>query len=222
MARRTQARAKRTPLSRERVLRAATALADKEGIGALSMRKLAQELGVEAMSLYNHVANKNEVLDGMVDAVASEIAVPSVEDDWKTAIRTIATSAHETLLRHPWAGTLWMRQMPGPARIRHFDAVLGSLRDAGFSKDLTYHAYHILQSYVLGYTLQVLAYRQLGMEEVADTAATFLEQLPADQYPHFAEHVMQHMEPRQDDVNAFELGLDLILDGLEGLRATRS
>jgi AcrR family transcriptional regulator len=193
-------------------------LADKEGIAALSMRKLAQELGVEAMSLYNHVANKDEVLTGMVDAVASEIAVPSGEADWKMAIRTIATSAYETLLRHPWAGSLWMRQMPGPARLRHFEAVLGSLRDAGFSKDLTYHAYHILQSYVLGYTLQVLAYRTLAIEELVDAAATFVRELPAEEYPHFAEHVMQHMEPRLADESAFELGLDLVLDGLERLR----
>jgi AcrR family transcriptional regulator len=202
------------------VLHAAIALADKDGIAGVSMRKLAQELGVEAMSLYNHVANKDEVLDGMVDAVASEIAVPSGEADWKTAIRTIATSAHETLLRHPWAGSLWMRQMPGAARVRHFDAVLGSLRDAGFSKDLTYHAYHILQSYVLGYTLQVLNYRSIAMEELVDAAATFLQELPVEEYPHFAEHVRQHMEPRHDDGSAFELGLDLILDGLERLRDT--
>jgi AcrR family transcriptional regulator len=216
MARRTNVRAKRAPLSRERVLHAAITLADKEGIAAVSMRKLAQELGVEAMSLYNHVANKDEVLDGMVDAVASEIALPSPEADWKTAIRTIATSAHETLLRHPWAGNLWIRQMPGAARLRHFDAVLRSLREAGFSKDLTYHGYHILQSYVLGYTLQVLTYRTtLAMEELADTAATFLQELPVDEFPDFAEHVRQHMEPRSEDVSAFELGLDLLLDGLE-------
>src|SRR6266540_4084712 len=108
----------RVPLSRERVLHAAIRLADQGGIEALSMRKLAQELGVEAMSLYNHVANKNDVLDVMVDAVAGEIAAPSGEADWKTAIRTIAISSYETLLRHPWAGGLWMHQMPGPARLR--------------------------------------------------------------------------------------------------------
>jgi AcrR family transcriptional regulator len=219
MARRTQARVKRTPLNKERVLDAAIALADKEGIEALSMRRLAQELGVEAMSLYNHVASKNELLDGMVDAVAREITVPSGAD-WKTAIRTIATSAYETLLRHPWAGGLWMHQMPGPARLRHFDAVLGSLREAGFSERLTYHAYHILQSYVLGYTLQVLTYRTLALEELAETAASFIQQLSGDEYPHFAEHVRQHMEPRYADESAFELGLDLMLDGLEQLRDT--
>jgi len=200
------------------VLHAAIALADKEGIAGVSMRKLAQELGVEAMSLYNHVANKNELLDGMVDAVAGEIAVPAKDADWKAAIRTIAVSSYEALLRHPWAGSLWMRQMPGPARLRHFDAVLGSLRDAGFSEDLTFHAYHILQSFVLGYTLQVLTYRTLALEDLEDTAASFIQQLSADEYPHFADHVRQHMEPGVRDESAFQLGLDLILDGLERLQ----
>jgi len=200
------------------VLHSAIALADKEGIAGVSMRKLAQELGVEAMSLYNHVANKNELLDGMVDAVAGEIAVPAKDADWKAAIRTIAVSSYEALLRHPWAGSLWMRQMPGPARLRHFDAVLGSLRDAGFSEDLTFHAYHILQSFVLGYTLQVLTYRTLALEDLEDTAASFIQQLSADEYPHFADHVRQHMEPGVRDESAFQLGLDLILDGLERLQ----
>ncbi len=200
------------------MLHAAIALADKEGIAGVSMRKLAQELGVEAMSLYNHVANKNELLDGMVDAVAGEIAVPAKDADWKAAIRTIAVSSYEALLRHPWAGSLWMRQMPGPARLRHFDAVLGSLRDAGFSEDLTFHAYHILQSFVLGYTLQVLTYRTLALEDLEDTAASFIQQLSADEYPHFADHVRQHMEPGVRDESAFQLGLDLILDGLERLQ----
>ena len=203
------------------MLHAAIALADREGIAAVSMRKLAQELGVEAMSLYNHVANKNELLDGMVDAVAGEIAVPAGDADWKTAIRTIAISSYETLLRHQWAGSLWMRQMPGPARLRHFDAVLGSLRDAGFSEDLTFHAYHILQSFVLGYTLQVLTYRALALEDLEETAAGFIQQLSADEYPHFAEHVRQHMEPGVRDESAFQLGLDLILDGLERLRVVQ-
>ncbi len=200
------------------MLHSAIALADKEGIAGVSMRKLAQELGVEAMSLYNHVANKNELLDGMVDAVAGEIAVPAKDADWKAAIRTIAVSSYEALLRHPWAGSLWMRQMPGPARLRHFDAVLGSLRDAGFSEDLTFHAYHILQSFVLGYTLQVLTYRTLALEDLEDTAASFIQQLSADEYPHFADHVRQHMEPGVRDESAFQLGLDLILDGLERLQ----
>ena len=146
MARRTGAKTEpRIPLSRERILSAAITLADEGGIDSLSMRKLAEGLGVEAMSLYNHIANKDDLLAGIVEAVAGEIATPSADTDWKTAIREIATSAHESLLRHPWARDLWIRTSPGPARMRYGDSLLGALRSA-FSKDLTYHAYHILES----------------------------------------------------------------------------
>ena len=220
MARKTAKRTEpRIPLSRDRVLSAAIALADEGGIEALSMRKLAQELGVEAMSLYNHVANKDDVLDGIVEAVASEMAASSDEgDDWKKAIRKSAISAYETLLRHPWAHSLWMRQKPGSSRLGHGDSTLGTLRGAGFSKDLTYHAYHILESYVLGYTQQVLNFRALDTRVYEDIAASFVRGDFADEFPHFTEHVLQHTEPHHDDESAFELGLDLILDGLERLR----
>jgi AcrR family transcriptional regulator len=211
-------------LSRERVLNAAMALADESGIESLSMRKLADELGVKAMSLYNHVANKDDLLDGIVDAAWGEIVAPSGEADWKTGIREIAISAHETMLRHPWASGLWMRQRPGPARFRYGDSLLGYFRNAGFSKDLTYHAYHIIESYIWGYTFQVLNYRSVDMEQFSGIAASFLRGELLAEYPHFTEHVQQHMEPEppghEDDVSAYELGLDLILDGLERLRAT--
>jgi AcrR family transcriptional regulator len=210
--------APRAPLTRERVLAAAVAIADEGGIEALSMRRLAGELGVKAMSLYNHVANKQEVLDGITEAVAGEIAVPADDADWKAAIRETTISAHEALLRHPWASDLWMRQAPGPARLRHMDLLLASLQRAGFSDELTYHAYHILQSHFLGYTIQALNYRSLAQSDLAGMAERFLRDFPADDFPHFAEHVRQHMEPRHDDVNAFELGLDLILDGIERMR----
>jgi AcrR family transcriptional regulator len=207
-------------LNRERVLRAAIKLADEGGIEALSMRKLARELGVEAMSLYNHVAGKDDVLNGIFDTAFGEIVVPTGETDRKTAIREIAISVHETLLRHPWLSGLWMRQAPGPARLRYGDSLLGCLRNAGFSKDLTYHAYHIIESYILGYTFQVLSYRAVDTEQFAGVAASFLRGEFAAEYPHFTEHVRQHMEPEpgHDDVSAYELGLDLILDGLERLR----
>jgi AcrR family transcriptional regulator len=219
MARRTDTPAEpRTPLSKERVLRAAVAVADEGGIESLSMRKLAAELGVKAMSLYNHVANKDEVLDGILEAVANEIVLASGEPEWKAAIRNSAVSAHETLLRHPWAGSLWMQQKPGPAQLRYFDSLLGTLRDAGFSEDLTYHAYHILQSHIIGFTLQVLNYRAIATQDLADLAASFLREFSTEEYPHFTEHVRQHMEPRHDEENAFELGLNLILDGLERMR----
>jgi AcrR family transcriptional regulator len=219
MARKTSAKAEpRIPLSRERVLSAAITLADEAGIKSLSMRKLAEGLGVEAMSLYNHIANKDDLLDGIVEAVAGEIVAPSRETEWKTAIREIAISAHETLLRHPWASDLWMTTNPGPARLRYGDSLLGALRGSGFSKDLTYHAFHILESHVWGYTVQVLNFRALDTRQFEDAAARFLRGDYAVEFPHFTEHALQHMEPHDDGVNAYELGLDLILDGLERLR----
>jgi len=221
MARQTDASAApRTPLSKERVLRAAIVLADAGGIEALSMRRLAKELGVEAMSLYNHVANKDEILGGIMDAVVSEIDLPSDGAGWKTAMRQSAISARDVFLRHRWASSLWMsRQSGGPARLRHGDWMLRTLREAGFSKDLIYHAFHILESYILGFTLQQLNFPYKG-EELAGLAATFLQQLPADQYPDLVDHITQHLEPRHGDEGGFEMGLDLILDGLETVRDT--
>ncbi len=221
MARKTNARAEpRIPLSKDRVLQAAVALADEGGIEALSMRKLAKELGVEAMSLYNHVANKDEILDGIIDVVASEVDLPPDGADWKTAIRQNAISTRDVFLRHPWACSLSMsRQGGSSARLRRGDWMLKTLREAGLSKDLTYHAYHIVESHILGFTLQQLNFPYSG-EELAGLATTFLQQLPADEYPDFVEHVRQHLEPRDGDEGGFELGLDLVLDSLERLRDT--
>ena len=207
----------RTPLSKERVLTAALALADAEGIEALSMRRLARELGVEAMSLYNHVANKDEILDGLIDLVASKFELPDT-GDWKTAMRRHLTSARDVLLRHRFATALWMRQGGGTARLRNSDWMLRTLREAGFSKDLMYHAFHILESYVQGYTLQQLNFPYKG-EELKGMAASFLEQLPADEYPDLVEHIQQHLEPHDEGPGGFEMGLDLILDGLERSRS---
>jgi AcrR family transcriptional regulator len=208
----------RIPLSKDRVLRAAVALADEGGIKALSMRKLAQELGVEAMSLYNHVANKDDILDGIVELVASAIDLAPDEADWKTAVRRRVISAHDVVSRHPWASSLWMSSATfGPARMGFGDALLRGLREGGFSEDLTYHAYHVLQSHLLGYTLYVSSF-DFDVEELEELAAAFLRDFPADEYPDLAEHIRQHMEPRDDDDGAFEFGLDLILDGLERLR----
>ena len=204
----------RTPLNKERVLRAALALADAEGIEGLSMRRLAKELGVEAMSLYNHVANKDEILDGIIDLVAGEFELPSDTPDWQTAMRGHLISAREVLLRHRWATPLWMRQGGGTARLRNSDWMLRTLREAGFSKDLMYHAFHILESYVQGYTLQQLNFPYKG-EELAGMAESFLQQLPGDEYPDLVEHIKQHLEPHDEGPGGFELGLDLILDGLD-------
>jgi hypothetical protein len=156
----------------------------------------------------------------MFDAVMAEVATPDPKADWKNQARAIAVSAHEAFLRHPWAAGLDMRQKPGPARLRYGDNLLGCFRNAGFSKELTYHAYHILQGYILGYTMQVLGYREIDTGQFDDVVAKFLQGDFAENYPHFTEHALQHMEPEpgQEDVDAYELGLDLILDGVERLR----
>jgi AcrR family transcriptional regulator len=210
----------RTPLSRERVLLAGMALADEGGIDGLTMRKLADELGVKAMSLYNHVANKDDLLDGMVDAVWGEIVLPEADVDWKVKVRQLATSAHEALLRHPWASTLHSRQDPGPKRFRYGDSLLGSFRDAGFSKEVTYDAYHIIESYILGFTFQVLSYRNVDMEKFAGIAESFRRGDFLADYPHFTEHVRQHLgeETVDEDVDGYQLGLELLLNSLEQLR----
>ena len=215
MARQTQAgAAPRAPLSRERVLRAAVELADAHGIEAVSMRRLAQELGVEAMSLYNHVANKDEILDGLVETVAGEVDIPSDGEDWKVTLRTIALSAREVLLRHRWASSLWMeRGTPGPARLGYGEALLRTLREAGFSKDLTYDAFHILEALILGVATMHMNLPQQG--EFASMAERFLQQLPADEYPYLIEHVRQHLEPRPGEQSGFEFAIDLLIDGLE-------
>jgi AcrR family transcriptional regulator len=221
MARQIESEARpRIPLSKERVLQAAMILADEEGIEALSMRRLADQLGVKAMSLYNHVANKDDLLDGIVDATYLEIVIPSSDADWKSQIRELAVSAHETMLRHPWASGLQSQRSPGPGRLRYGDTLLGYFRDSGFSKNLTYHAYHIVESYVLGFTSQVLSYRNVDMEQFEDVAASFMRGDFLEEFPHFSEHVQQHVEPDpgQDDVDAYELGLDVLLGGLERLR----
>ena len=224
-ARRSRSGAPRTPLSRERVLRAAVVLADEGGIEALSMRRLAKELGVEAMSLYNHVANKDEILDGIIDVVVSEIDLRSDETEWKTAIRRSAISTRDVLVRHPWASKLWMsRQSGGLARLRHGDWILRMLREAGLPKPVVYRAFHILEAYVLGFTSLQLSFPYRG-EQLAGMATTFLQEVPADEYPDLVEHIKEHLEPhhgdaRYGDEGGFELGLDLILDGLERLRDT--
>jgi AcrR family transcriptional regulator len=209
----------RTPLTRERVLRTALELADDGGVEAVSMRKIADQLGVKAMSLYNHVANKDDVLDGMVDATYAEIAAPTPGAEWQVQVRDIAISAHEVFLSHPWAAGLQTSVKPGSGRLRYGDRLLGCFRNAGFSKELTYHAYHIIESYILGYTSQVLAYRAVDTDQFEDVAARFTRGEFAEAYPHFTEHALQHMEPEpepgQEDVNAYELGLDMMLEGLE-------
>jgi AcrR family transcriptional regulator len=209
----------RLPLSRDRVLRAAISLADEAGIEALSMRKLGQELGVEAMSLYNHVANKDEILGGMVDLVMGEIELPTAGAPWKAAIRRTARSAYEVLLAHPWAANL---VLTGPglsyARLRYMDAILGSLRTGGFSAEMTDHAYHAIDSHIMGFTLWQVGI-SVGLARLS-SVDDFLRGLDQEAYPHLAEHAQQHMKERNpEDEGEFAFGLDLILDGLERYRS---
>jgi AcrR family transcriptional regulator len=196
------------------------ALADEGGIDALSMRKLGQELGVEAMSLYNHVKNKEDILTGIVAAVAEEIEPPVPGGDWKAEIRRSAISAHEVLVRHRWAASLMMRIAEVmPARMTWGEAVLQTFREAGLSANLTHHAYHALESHITGFTLWRVSLPFETRAELEDLATNFLRDFPMDDYPYTLEHIQQHLgEPNPEEPSAFEFGLDLILDGLERLR----
>jgi AcrR family transcriptional regulator len=206
----------RAPLSRDRVLRAAVTRADQEGIASLSMRKLGEALGVEAMSLYNHIASKSDLLDGMIDIVFSEIDLPSGDGDWKAAMRRRAISARQVLRRHPWAiGLMESRTSPGPATLRHHDAVLGCLRRAGFSVELTAHAYSLLDSYIYGFALQEASLPFGSGEEAAQVAEQISGQFASGQYPHLTEIATEHvLRPGYNYGDEFVIGLDLILDGL--------
>jgi AcrR family transcriptional regulator len=213
------ATAHRAPLSRERVLQAAVALADSGGISALSMRKLGEALGVEAMSLYNHVANKSDVLDGMIDIVFSQIELPSGDGGWRDAMRRRAISARQVLRRHPWAiGLMEARSGPGPANIRLHEAVLKCLREAGFSLAETVHAYSVQDAYIYGFALQEKALPESldTPEGGAEVAARQMSREVADAYPYTFEMVAGHIATSgYQFTNEFEFGLDLILDGLE-------
>ena len=211
----------RLPLTRERVLRAAIRLADDSGIESLSMRKLGQVVGVEAMSLYNHVANKDDILRGIVDIVESEIELPPPGADWKSALRTTALSAHDVFERHPWAASLTLSTTGSrPARWRYMNAILRCLREAGFSAETTDHAYHALESHIAGFTLWA-SQVEVDPADLPRLADAFLRELPVDELPYLVEHVHQHLKERSlDDEGTFVFGLDLILDGLERIRAS--
>lgn len=208
----------REPISRARALQAAVDLADQEGLAALTMRRLAEVLGVEAMSLYHHVKNKNEILDGMVDLVFAEISVPT--GAWKAAMRQRAHAARAALLRHRWAlSLLESRLTPGPQNLAHHDAVIGSLRHGGFSVPLTAHAYAVLDSYVYGFVHTEL---NLPFDTTASTqqvASDIFAQLPPGAYPHLVELTQEHvLKPGYSYGNEFDFGLELILDGLERIK----
>ena len=210
----------RLPLTRERILRAALVLADESGIESLTMRKLGQELGFEAMSLYHYVANKSELLDGLCDLVLAESDLPSTEGDWAGAVRSSAISVHLALHRHPWACTLLMSpDHVRPARLRYMDSLLGRLREAGFSAETTYHAYHVIDGHIFGFSFWQSSHSYTPAE-VSDLVEMFADAIPAEEYPHLHEHGTQHLaEGPHHGVSAFEFGLDLILDGLKKLHA---
>lgn len=211
----------RVPLSRDRVLRAAIDLADREGIESLSMRKLGQELGVEAMSLYNHVANKDDLLLGIADIVGSEIHLPSTGTDWRTAMRRRALSARDVFSRHPWVSSLLEARIdpPVPATLRQHNAVIGSLRAGGFSFGAAAHAFSVLDCYIYGWAGQEVSLPFDTPDEVGGLAEASLAQLPRDEYPHIAEMITEHiLKPGYSYAAEFEFGLDLILDALEKLR----
>jgi AcrR family transcriptional regulator len=207
----------RRPWNRGQLLRAAIGLADKGGIESLSMRKLSQELGGGTMSLYNHVSNKDDLVDGMIDMVFSEIELPAGEHGWKMTMRQRALSIRTVMTRHPWAiGLMESRRTPGPATLRHHDAVIGCLRDAGFSIQLAAHAFSALDSYIYGFALQEQSLRFGTPEETSELARAFLLQFPTKEYPRLAELTIEHvLRPGYDYGNEYEFGLDLILDGLE-------
>jgi AcrR family transcriptional regulator len=220
MSTETTAARRRTPLTRKRVLQTAVKRADQGGIESLSMRKLGQELGVEAMALYHHFANKDDLVDGMVDLVFGQIELPASTRDWRTAMRQRAIAVRDALLRHRWAvGLMESRRRPGPANLRHHDAVIGSLRAGGFDIGMAAHAYSVLDSYIYGFALTKMNLPFETSDDVADVAESMLEPFPPDEYPHMVEILTDHvMKPGYDYGEEFEYGLDLILDGLERVR----
>ncbi|MEM6425269.1 MAG: TetR/AcrR family transcriptional regulator C-terminal domain-containing protein [Cyanobacteria bacterium P01_H01_bin.119] len=210
------------PLSRVRVMHAAIALADESGLDALSMRKLAQRLGVEAMSLYNHIRNKNDLLDGMVEQVVAEIQFPAEsgpvsQTDWKQVMRQRAQSAYRVLLRHPWATLMIISRVNvGPVMLRYVDATLGCLVEAGFSFEMADHIWNAIDSYLYGFTLQQLNF-PFEPEDYSAAAAGYIKQLPEQDYPYLHRLTRQVAEKQYDGRHQFEMGLNILLDGLEKL-----
>lgn len=208
---------KREPLSKEKVLEAAVRVADAEGIDALSMRRVAEELGVEAMSLYNHVANKDAILDGIAERVVAEIEPPSITGDWKAELRKRARSARAALRRHRWAAlVIPARVNIGPAMIGYVNATLGCLREAGFTYEQADRAWNAMDSHIYGFTILELNFPlEPGTYKAA--AAGFIHLLPADKYPYMRALTQLVIDGEHAGIQDFDFGLEILLDGLERL-----
>jgi len=207
----------RPRLSKERVLSAAMAIADRGGLPGLTIRSLAKELGAKPMSVYYYVASKDELLDNLVDVVFEEIELPDPEGDWRDEMRRRAVSARARLKQHRWAiGLLESRTSPGPATLRHHEVVLACLRHAGFSLELTAHAYALIDSYVYGFALQEASLPFEGPDAVGEVAEPIMALMATGAYPTMVEMATSYyLQPGYDFADEFEFGLDLILDGLE-------
>ncbi|MDW3177411.1 MAG: TetR/AcrR family transcriptional regulator [Acidimicrobiia bacterium] len=212
-----EATSSRAPLTRDRVLEGAIALADDVGMDAFTIRKLATAIDVKPMTIYHHVPNKEAIIDGMVDLIFTEIELPPTDIDWKEAMRQRACSARTVLARHPWAAPLMeSRTNPGPATLGHHDAVLGCFRRGGFSIEMTAHAYALVDSYIYGFAMQEANLPATGGDDMAELAEAITEHFGVGQYENLLELTTEHvLKPGYDFGNEFEFGLSLILDGLE-------
>ena len=210
---------KRVPLSRQRLLRAAIAIADADGIGALTMRSLAHEVGVKPMSLSHHIANKDEILDAIVDIVFSEIDLRVADMEWRSAIRHRTNSTRAALRRHPWATPMMQsRTNPGRATLRHHDWVIETFRRAGFSWEMTAHAFSLVDAYLYGFALQEQAMPFDTPDQVPEIAEAMMAQIPSEAYPHLTEFTVEHvLKPGYDYGKEFGYGLDVVLDALARL-----
>ena len=210
----------RVPLTRKRVVKVAIELADDAGIDGLTMRALGQRLGVEAMTLYYHVGRKEDLLSAITEAVVAEIEVPEPDGKWRDELRRGAVSAHEVLGRHPWATPLILSAPPVPARLRQMNGMLGCLRRAGFPPETTDRAYHVLDSHIMGSALWLTRIQGERGDDLSARASDLLQSLAAEDLPWLTEHVEEHLKPPdQNAPSSFEFGLDMILDGLERIRA---
>jgi AcrR family transcriptional regulator len=212
--------ATRSRLTRDRVLAAAMAIADRGGLPELTIRSLARELGAKPMSVYYYVASKDELLDALVDLVFGQIELPDPEGDWREEVRRRAVSARNLLARHRWAiGLLESRTRPGADNLRHHETMLATLRGAGFSRELAAHAYALMDSYVFGFAVQEASLPFEGPDSVGEVAEPIMAKMASGEYPHMVDMARSYyMQPGYDFADEFDFGLDLILDGLERRR----